>query len=222
MKKLFEKNSGEEHNFWMSYTDLMSGFLIVFIVASIIAMGYMIDYTPEFKEFEGVKGDVRVVVDEDKRSIILYHKNASDDLFPTGGYDPQLALKDFLDIYGRRIVKKAIELKKSYSDVELRIEGHTDPAGIRDRRTGYVPPYGSEESFIGNMTLSSQRANAVYSYLYNNCGLNPSEKEFLRNSAISVGCSFSERIKAGTHSDRYRDQELDDASRRIEIKIISR
>jgi len=37
MKKLFGKNKGEEHNFWMSYTDLMSGFLIVFIVASLIA-----------------------------------------------------------------------------------------------------------------------------------------------------------------------------------------
>lgn len=29
MKKLFKKDSGEEHNFWMSYTDLMSGFLVV-------------------------------------------------------------------------------------------------------------------------------------------------------------------------------------------------
>jgi hypothetical protein len=36
MKKLFAKR-GEEHNFWMSYTDLMSGFLIIFIIANIIA-----------------------------------------------------------------------------------------------------------------------------------------------------------------------------------------
>jgi hypothetical protein len=37
MKKLFGKNKGEEHNFWMSYTDLMSGFLIIFIIASFVA-----------------------------------------------------------------------------------------------------------------------------------------------------------------------------------------
>ena len=35
MKNIFKKNKGEEHDFWMSYTDLMSGFLIVFIIASL-------------------------------------------------------------------------------------------------------------------------------------------------------------------------------------------
>ena len=37
MKRLNLHNDGEEHNFWQNYTDLMSGFLIVFIVASLVA-----------------------------------------------------------------------------------------------------------------------------------------------------------------------------------------
>ena len=37
MRRVFNKKSEDEHNFWMSYTDLMSGFLIVFIIASLIA-----------------------------------------------------------------------------------------------------------------------------------------------------------------------------------------
>lgn len=37
MSKLDLKNNGEEHNFWQNHTDLMSGFLIVFIIASLIA-----------------------------------------------------------------------------------------------------------------------------------------------------------------------------------------
>jgi flagellar motor protein MotB len=37
MRKIFNKNRGEEHNFWMSYTDLMSGFLIIFIITNVIA-----------------------------------------------------------------------------------------------------------------------------------------------------------------------------------------
>lgn len=37
MKKLFNNNNNNEHNFWMSYTDLMSGFLVVFIIISAIA-----------------------------------------------------------------------------------------------------------------------------------------------------------------------------------------
>lgn len=35
MKRLSFHEDGEEHNFWQNYTDLMSGLLIVFIVASI-------------------------------------------------------------------------------------------------------------------------------------------------------------------------------------------
>lgn len=37
MRKIKFKENGEEHNFWQNYTDLMSGFLIVFIIASLVA-----------------------------------------------------------------------------------------------------------------------------------------------------------------------------------------
>ena len=37
MSRFKFRDNGEEHNFWQNYTDLMSGFLIVFIIASIIA-----------------------------------------------------------------------------------------------------------------------------------------------------------------------------------------
>lgn len=42
MSKLNFKGEGEQHNFWQNYTDLMSGFLIVFIISSIVAWyGYI-------------------------------------------------------------------------------------------------------------------------------------------------------------------------------------
>ena len=37
MRKIKFRENGEEHNFWQNYTDLMSGFLIVFIIASLVA-----------------------------------------------------------------------------------------------------------------------------------------------------------------------------------------
>lgn len=37
MKRIKFSENGEEHNFWQNYTDLMSGFLIVFIIASLVA-----------------------------------------------------------------------------------------------------------------------------------------------------------------------------------------
>ena len=39
MSRLSFREEGEEHNFWQNYTDLMSGFLIVFIIASLVAYG---------------------------------------------------------------------------------------------------------------------------------------------------------------------------------------
>lgn len=41
MGRLNFRDNGEEHNFWQNYTDLMSGFLIVFIISSLMAyVGY--------------------------------------------------------------------------------------------------------------------------------------------------------------------------------------
>ena len=275
MKKLFKKDSGEEHNFWMSYTDLMSGFLVVFIILSAILFNHfsrksgeaeeskimydslivkynnaiedlknsgrdidsclvanaelrsktdslthvidslrkndMKNLVLQDSEFAGIKGDSRVVVDKSKGSIVLYHKN-NEELFSSGGSVPQKALKEFLNIYGKNIIAKTISLKQRYPSIELRIEGHTDPVGQ------YGQEYGGDASFVYNMGLSSQRANSIYSYLYNSqkVSLNEQEKAFLRNHAISVGYSFSERIKNGTHSSRTTYGHLDDASRRIE------
>lgn len=281
MKKLFKKDTGEEHNFWMSYTDLMSGFLVVFIILSAILFNHfsrksgeaeeskimydslivkynnatedlknsgrdidsclvanaelrtktdslthvidslrkndMKNLVLQYSEFAGIKGDIRVVVDKSKGSIVLYHRN-NEELFSSGGSVPQKALKEFLNLYGKSIIAKTISLKQKYPSIELRIEGHTDPVGQ------YGQEYGGDASFVYNMGLSSQRANSIYSYLYNSqkVSLNEQEKAFLRNHAISVGYSFSERIKNGTHSNRIAYGYLDDASRRIEFRIIAK
>lgn len=281
MKKLFKKDSGEEHNFWMSYTDLMSGFLVVFIILSAILFNHfsrksgeaeetkimydslivkyntaiedlkssgrdidsclvanaklrsktdslthvidslrkndMKNLVLQYSEFAGIKGDIRVVVDKSKGSIVLYHRN-NEELFSSGGSVPQKALKEFLNLYGKSIIAKTISLKQRYPSIELRIEGHTDPVGQ------YGQEYGGDASFVYNMGLSSQRANSIYSYLYNSkkVSLNEQEKAFLRNHAISVGYSFSERIKNWTHSSRTTYGYLDDASRRIEFRIIAK
>ena len=44
MSRINFRNDGEEHNFWQNYTDLMSGFLIVFIVASLVAYSSYMRY----------------------------------------------------------------------------------------------------------------------------------------------------------------------------------
>lgn len=39
MSRISFRENGEEHNFWQNYTDLMSGFLIVFIITSLVPYG---------------------------------------------------------------------------------------------------------------------------------------------------------------------------------------
>ena len=50
MKYLLGKDVGEEHNFWMSYTDLMSGFLIVFIIAALVFYNQRNNYIEKISE----------------------------------------------------------------------------------------------------------------------------------------------------------------------------
>ena len=51
MGRLQFKDNGEEHNSYQSYTDLMSGFLIVFMIASIVAI---VIYKNKVSEYQAV------------------------------------------------------------------------------------------------------------------------------------------------------------------------
>lgn len=54
MSRLSFRDNGEEHNFWQNYTDLISGFLIVFIITSLVALGNYQTIVGLFKK-EGVE-----------------------------------------------------------------------------------------------------------------------------------------------------------------------
>ena len=61
MRKLYLKNEGEEHNFWQNYTDLMSGFLVVFIITSLVAWYGYIKVTDVIG---GYDGDIEVTFEQ--------------------------------------------------------------------------------------------------------------------------------------------------------------
>ena len=68
MRHIFKKNNGEEHNFWMSYTDLMSGFLIIFMLASI----YMFNrYELEAEKFQRVSQELNIK-NPDSLMVVIY------------------------------------------------------------------------------------------------------------------------------------------------------
>jgi flagellar motor protein MotB len=269
MRHLFRKKSEDEHNFWMSYTDLMSGFLIVFIIASLIAYS---DYKEQKKEYEEEKAryeesrkqyddlvavladkdlditdlkdeitrarhvldsvkkndlrnlipeyqdilvssdEIRVEFDKQRGSIILTHMDNDKYLFESGRAEMEPELQRFIKAHGKKMVEKTISLwkKNNFSNIELRIEGHTDPSWDGTR--------GSDYGYMRNLELSSARANQVYTYMLNELGLSREQKEFVKKNMISIGYSFSRRVA----NNDINDISLDPSSRRIEFRIISK
>lgn len=110
------------------------------------------------------------------------------------------------------LVATTIDIARNKNvNIELRIEGHTDPDWNGLSR-------GSSGSYLKNMKLSSDRANAVYELILNGEKLTDYQRKFLMEHMISVGYSFSERIE----KDNIFDESLDGQSRRIEFRIISK
>ncbi len=271
MKRLFNRQAEEEHDFWMSYTDLMAGFLAVFIIISVILY---YQYNVKAKEMQAAEAhaleaethakvaearanaaeeqynkalaqnekiqetldsikshdlknqilkyqdvfvydeNVKVDFNRERGSIILTHRKSNGMLFKKGEDTMLPVLRDYIDKIGKNLVLKTMEIwrENGYQDVELRIEGHTDPTW------GDNEPSGSNYSFIKNLQLSSDRANNVYERIFYYTGLSESEKDFVKQNMISIGYSFSSRVRENS----VKDSRLDDASRRIEFRIISK
>ena len=252
MRQIFKKDKGEEHNFWMSYTDLLSGFLIVFIIIGVVAynklsktreeydrlcnilkvenpdslkiyIGKLEEFVDsinksnlknriyDYKDIFTSTRDIEVDFDSIRGSIKLTHADPNSDLFTPGQWDIKSPLKEYLEERYLAIVKKTMEINETNQNVELRIEGHTDPTWGGEYR-------GGNYSFIENLTLSSNRANSVYEYILFGNLLDDEEREFVKKNMISVGYSFSDRVQRGDMDDISQDP----ASRRIEFRIISK
>lgn len=266
MRRLFKKQTGEEHNFWMSYTDLMSAFLVVFIILSAILYN---QYNEQLKQAKVAEEKYKTalnnlkqtgndldsliyLVNRQKQSLDSLHKHDLKnqilrfrDVFPYNSYikvdfdtirgsivltprnpDPQKdlfaqgksAMKRELQNYiggsvGRKLIERTIDIWKlnGYRNIELRIEGHTDPTWDYGNR-------GSNYSYIKNLELSSERAINVYDYIFYNSGLSTDQQTFVKKNMISIGYSFSSRIQENNVYDETKDA----ASRRIEFRIISK
>ena len=63
MSRLNLKNEGDEHNFWQNYTDLMSGFLVVFIITSLVAWYGYIKVTGAIG---GDGGSIKVTIEQSR------------------------------------------------------------------------------------------------------------------------------------------------------------
>lgn len=245
MKHLFGKDKGEEHNFWMSYTDLMSGFLIVFIIATIIyqhennkfidfnnklnEMGYDLDDAEEMLgDYIAKKTDMLNINDKFKDVFTQVDTNCyyfdsvecSIRLYPPDG-----CIFFKTDSSTMQPVLKNIISTIGRPFVEKAMELKENYPNMEIRIEGHTDTQGrfKPNGFIHNLELSSNRASSVYKFIYEKCNLTPEQVEFVEERMISVGYSYAKPLDVNGRIVPINSNKIVlDKSRRIEFRIISK
>ena len=203
---------GEKANFWASYSDLMAGMLLVFVLLLVVAMFHFSDFIRQKRElleaqevklkafhliqqkliselsttFEGetVKIDPNTGVLQIGSGILFGEGEAT--LRPEG----KRQLARIFDAYIKVILSE--EFREFIKQIE--IEGHTNSHG----------------TYLFNLELSQQRALTVMKELIDRAG---SDRQALEQMVVAGGRSFSHLVRdAQGREDKVR-------SRRIEIKF---
>ena len=210
-KLLKKKRRIEEGNgYWISFSDLMSGVLIIFMLLFIYKI---LDYQNNIESKEAMieslsstraqiitmlqeefeKEDIDILIDPKTGAIRLSEAI----LFDYGRNELKEEGKSFLQKFIPIYVRILFSDEKIKSQVsQIIIEGHTDDSG----------------DYIYNLKLSQERALSVVEYLIG-YGFNYDYKNDLQYNLTANGRSFSELI---TNEDSTVNA---DASRRVEIKF---
>lgn len=223
---MFGKFKDEEHNYWISYTDLVMGFLIIFIVMTLILYNRDSEekvlegkyqelestFISQFAEVSGIEvtddATIRFVIDETEDGA----------LFESGEYQATPytmgLLQKFIPVYFDEIYRLYTQQTEAVETgqlkiKELRIEGHTD----------------SEGDYYENLHYSSARAVKVQNLIltdgYFSTCYDSSFQEFVKLNTIACGYSYSRLLDGNGEFVRLSGQEEDkDKSRRVEFRVL--
>jgi outer membrane protein OmpA-like peptidoglycan-associated protein len=219
MKRLgLRLHADEEH--WIPLSDLMTGLMFLFLLVS---LAYMVQiemrqsrpkdvlqaYTQTRaqlaadleREFSPDLSRWGAALDPNTLGLRFYARNV---LFAPGSAELQPRFKAILDDFFPRYVR--ILEQPRYRDVisELRVEGYTS--------SFWRPGASADESYIGNMALSQDRARAVLSYVLTMPQVRPS-KPWLMHVLTANGLSSSHPIRRADGSEDAQ------ASQRVEFGV---
>lgn len=224
---MFSKKQQEEHNYWISFTDLVSGFMVIFIVVTIVLIKNVApqppitpplptSYTPWVENFRPrLEGWEAVQIADSATLRFLVRETSPSPLFQTGDPKPTIYFRSILDRFLPIFFDEVYKLYKDKGGKqqikEIRIEGHTD----------------SEGNYFDNLKLSSGRAFNVQEYMLQHVELkkyDPKDarfREFLRRNSISCGYSYSRLLdeKGNVISNKNQNEDKE-KSRRIELRIL--
>lgn len=160
-------------NNWVSFSDIMTGLMIIFLFISI---SYMLEVQKKqaerdeiFEEFKATKEELYNELDSVFKSYfqewkVKLDKDLSikftnpDVLFKSGKTAIRVKFDTILQSFLPRYFDVLLQKKYKGKISEIRIEGHTDT----------VPaPSFDKDSYIGNILLSQQRSTEVLKYFRN-------------------------------------------------------
>lgn len=214
---MFGKKHEEEHNIWMSFSDLFSGFMVIFIVVSLMLFNrdpVKNKYSEMSKDFTNKFHDIQEIqIPDDEATIrFKFDENSPTPLFISGKSEPtpyfQSLLNKFIPIFYSEIKKLHNDTTK-FKIKELRIEGHTD----------------NISSYIYNLNLSSNRALEVQKYILNSPFVRDSldnvVKAFIERNSISCGYSYARSLDGdGNFTTKSGKPISPEKSRRVEFRIL--
>jgi outer membrane protein OmpA-like peptidoglycan-associated protein len=230
MSGLFSQGNRDENSHWISFSDLFAGFMVVFIIISILSINKtnLLERSLDGNSDKPVEAHYAEMVDNfrkiindnkiegvgiaDSATIRFYADEGSKDLLfvdgesiPTDYFNK--ILNEFIPVYVKELHKVYTQKGQSASIKEIRIEGHTD----------------SRSSYQFNLKLSGERANAIHEKLFLHDIWNKYDKgfkEFVRSKSITCGYSFSKRLdRMGNYiSDSGKPEDFN-KSRRVELRV---
>lgn len=223
-----KENSG---NNWVSFSDIMTGLMIIFLFISI---SYMLEVQKKqaerdeiFEEFKATKEELYNELDSVFKSDfqewkVKLDKDLSikftnpDVLFNSGETTIRPKFDTILQSFLPRYFN--VLLQKKYKDKisEIRIEGHTDT----------VPaPSFDKDPYIGNILLSQQRAAEVLKHFRNMNyykTLSKTDEKFLQFWLTANGLSYGRTVDSNGELTIISGLPINNKkSRRVEFRIVT-
>lgn len=242
---MFQKTQDETNDFWVSYTDLVTGFMIIFIVTTLLlankvekgnsssdeAAALRERNTELINRIDSLKSDLnkRGVAAKYEELVTEFEKMYRDDedIKVTNDATIRFSVKDNNELFESGKVELTSYFKNKlyyfidgyYEQIQLI---NTDSFQVKEIRIeGHT---NSEGDYYENLKLSSGRAIKVQQAVLSNKHFQnypENFQQFVRDNTIAVGYSFSKRLNTNGEI-ITSDNETEDMnqSKRVEFRVL--
>lgn len=206
------QDTNENNIFWITLTDLMTGFVLVFMVLFLYSfISNNLDQMKSNIAKENVSKNLQQSLKEQNINVNVdpisgVVKISDLELFEINSYNLSEKGKKYLDKFAPTYLNSIFSNEYLNKNIDkIVIQGHTDSQTFAGK-------YTDDEQYMKNMELSLNRAFTVANYIMNT-PYNKNNGNKLRKMVVVEGASFSTPILINGKEDFAK-------SRRVELKLI--